>query len=108
MKNAMLLAAGLTLLACTAARAQDYEAGEKKAKEVCQACHGPEGNKPITPETPRLAGQYYDYLYHSLQAYRKGARNNPMMSPMAKGLSKEDVDNLAWYFSHQTGLTTKY
>lgn len=108
MNKATLLVACAALLACTGTQAHDYDAGEKKAHDVCFACHGPEGSKPITPETPRLAGQYYDYLYHSLMAYRKGHRNNPMMSPMAKALSKDDVENLAWYFSKQQGLQTKY
>ena len=86
----------------------DYEAGKKKAEEVCGACHGADGNKPLTPETPRLAAQYQNYLVHSLKAYRSGARENVMMSPMAKPLSDDDIDNVALYFSKQTGLVTKY
>jgi cytochrome c553 len=39
--------------------AGDYEAGKEKAA-ACAACHGPDGNKPITPDIPRLGGQYYD------------------------------------------------
>src|SRR5262249_39653677 len=58
--------------------ADDYAAGKEKAA-TCAACHGPEGNKPITPDIPRLAGQYYEYLVHSLKAYRSGARDNAMM-----------------------------
>lgn len=88
--------------------AADYEAGKKKVEEVCQACHGPDGNKPLTPETPRLGGQYYDYLQHSLKAYRSGARENPLMSPMAKPLSDQEIKDVAWYFSKQPGLKSKY
>ncbi|HZP85397.1 MAG TPA: cytochrome c [Burkholderiales bacterium] len=90
------------------ALAKDYEAGKKKATEICAACHGEDGNKPITPETPRLAGQHYDYLVHSLEMYKSGKRQNPLMSPMAKPLTKEEIDNVAYYFSRQTGLETKY
>ncbi|HYL18796.1 MAG TPA: cytochrome c [Burkholderiales bacterium] len=97
----LLMLSGATLAA-------DYEAGQKKAKEVCAACHGEDGNKPLTPETPRLAGQYYDYLEHSLKAYRSGARENPLMSPMAKPLSDKDIKDVAWYFSKQQGLASKY
>ena len=39
------------------AQARDYEAGKKKA-EACKVCHGADGNTPVTPDTPRLAGQY--------------------------------------------------
>jgi cytochrome c553 len=90
----------------TAALAKD-EAGKKKADEACAACHGPEGNKPITPETPRLAGQEYGYLVHSLTAYRKGTRENAVMSAMAKALTEKEVRDLASYFSRQQGLTTR-
>jgi len=88
--------------------ARDYEAGKKKAAEVCAACHGEDGNKGITPDTPRLAGQYYDYLVHALEQYKSGKRQNPMMTPMAQPLSKEDIRNLAQYFSKQQGLSVKY
>ena len=104
----ILGAACMLLLSSGAVLAADYEAGQKKAKEVCAACHGEDGNKPLTPETPRLAGQYYEYIEHSLKAYRSGARENPLMSPMAKPLSDKDIADVAWYFSKQQGLTSKY
>ena len=53
-------------------------------------------------------GQYYDYLVHALQQYKSGKRQNPLMTPMAAPLSKEDISNLAMYFSKQQGLSVKY
>ena len=100
------LAFGVSLAG--SAQARDYDAGKKKAEEVCKACHGADGNTPLTPETPKLAGQYYDYLVHSLKAYRSGARENPLMGPMAKPLSDKEVKDVAWYFSKQPGLVSKY
>ena len=94
------------LLCTTRALASD-DLGKKKADEACAACHGPEGNKPITPETPRLGGQQYDYLVQALNDYRKGVRDNPVMSAMAKPLSDAEIRALAAYFSEQQGLTTK-
>ena len=88
--------------------AADMEAGKKKATEVCAMCHGPEGNKPITPDTPILAGQHYEYLVAALNQYKKGQRQNPMMAPMVQPLSKADIQNLALYFSKQSGLRVKY
>jgi cytochrome c553 len=87
--------------------AADYEAGKQKA-EGCKACHGEGGAKPIMPQTPILAGQYADYLVHALEAYKKGTRQNPLMSPMAQPLTQEDIHNLAAYFSQQPGLQVKY
>ena len=95
-----------SLLFTTRALAND-EAGKKKADAACAACHGPEGNKPITPDTPRLGGQQYEYLVHALDDYRNGARDNAVMSAMAKPLTKKEIRDLAGYFSRQQGLTTK-
>ena len=94
-------------LLCTITALANDGAGKKKADEACAACHGPEGNKPITPETPRLAGQQYGYLVLALTEYRKGTRDNAVMSAMAKPLTDKEVADLASYFSRQQGLTTK-
>lgn len=110
MSTRFLAAAGVALAALAApALAADYEAGKKLVTEKnCVSCHGEQGDKPITPETPKLAGQYADYLEHALIAYQKGKRQNPMMSPMAQNLSRQEIRNLAYYFSRQTGLKEKY
>jgi cytochrome c553 len=108
MKKLTLTAACVLFATGGVALAADYESGRKKAEQICAACHGPDGNKPLTPETPRLGGQYYDYLVHSLKAYRSGARENPLMSPMAKPLSDQELKDVAWYFSRQPGLVSKY
>jgi cytochrome c553 len=106
--NALVLAlAFFAALACTTAMGASDDVGKKKADEACAACHGPEGNKPITPDTPRLAGQQYDYLVQALNDYRKGTRDNAVMSAMAKPLTKREIRDLAGYFSRQQGLTTK-
>jgi cytochrome c553 len=83
------------------------DAGKNKAEASCAACHGPEGNKPVTPETPRLAGQQYDYLLQALTEYRKGTRDNAVMSAMAKPLTEKDIRDLAQYYARQRGLTTR-
>jgi cytochrome c553 len=90
------------LAAGTAARA-DVTAGQAKAKQVCAACHGETGQKPLQPEYPVLAGQYSDYLYKALRDYKSGARKNPIMSGMAQPLSPEEMQDLAEWFSSQSG-----
>lgn len=108
MNKTIFAAACALALGAAPVLAADYEAGKKKAAEVCAACHGEDGTKPLTPETPILAGQYADYLAHSLRAYKKGMRQNPLMSPMAQPLSEEEIRNLAEYFSQQAGLKVRY
>ena len=53
---------------------------------------------------PILAGQYKNYLVNTLHAYRSGKRNNAIMSGFATGLTNQDIDDLATYFSNQKGL----
>jgi cytochrome c553 len=80
------------------------EKGESKST-ACIACHGPGGNS-VNPEWPSLAGQGQAYTHKQLQAFKGGARKNPLMTPMAMGLSEEDMADLAAYFAGQkpTGL----
>ena len=91
--------AALLLCLPVCAFAQDAEAGEKKA-EVCAACHGIDGNSTI-PLYPILAKQTARYLYMQLRDYKRGRRKDPAMSPMAANLSKQDMLDLAAYYSSQ-------
>ena len=81
--------------------AGDAAKGQQKAQQVCAACHGPDGNKPSAPDQPVLAGQYYDYLVHALSDYKNGRRNNAIMKGFAGQLSKQDIEDLAAWFSSQ-------
>jgi cytochrome c553 len=76
------------------------EAGQAKSA-TCVACHGVDGNS-VNPEWPSIAGQHSQYIVKQLKAFKSGARQNPLMSPMAAGLSDADMDDLAAYFSTQT------
>lgn len=77
--------------------AADVVAGKEKAA-ACAACHGANGISN-NPAWPNLAGQKEKYLQIQLEAFRSGSRTNPMMSPLAKSLSDEEIANLAAYFS---------
>ena len=98
MKPLVLL---IALALAGAANAADPAAGKKKAAEVCGACHGPEGNKPSDPTQPVLAGQHYDYLVRALTDYKLGKRNNPIMKGFASQLSKQEIEDVAAWFSSQ-------
>jgi cytochrome c553 len=86
--------------AAAAAGAADMKVGEAKAKEVCQACHGLDGNNP-TPDYPKLGGQRPDYLAKALRDYKSGARKNAIMASFAGTLSAQDITNLAAYYAAQ-------
>ena len=106
MKKLLLIAGCAALMAGGASWAANPAAGKEKSK-TCAACHGPEGNS-ATPDFPRLSGQYYNYLVKALADYKSGERKNAIMAPMAASLSKADIDDLAAYFSRQSGLVVKY
>lgn len=89
----LLAAAGLVL----PVQAGDAVAGKARAAS-CVACHGAEGISP-NPVWPNLAGQQKGYLIREMQYFRDGVRGDAMMTPMAKTLSDEDVENLAEYYS---------
>lgn len=79
------------------AKAGNPQKGQELAK-TCAACHGENGISTL-PGTPSLAGQLPTYLYKQLRDYADGSRDNPMMSGLAKSLSKQDAADLAAWFS---------
>jgi cytochrome c553 len=100
----------LGLLCSTAAtHAGDKVRGEQVAKEkACASCHGADYNTPTDPSYPKLAGQYEDYLFKSLQQYQRAAkgdttqalsRNNAVMGALASTLTTRDMQDLAAYIS---------
>lgn len=104
MRKIMMIAAAMAV--ASFAYAGDPAAGKEKSK-VCAACHGETGATPIA-DNPKLAGQYYEYLLRALSDYKAGVRKNPVMSGMVAALKKEDMADLAAYFSSQQALSTKY
>ncbi len=83
----------------TALAEGSVEAGQQKSA-VCMACHGPDGNS-LNPEWPNLAGQHAGYTAAQLAAFKSGQRQNPLMSPMAMGLTEQDMLDLAAYYEAQ-------
>jgi cytochrome c553 len=107
MKKILIIAAVLAVPAVSAqAYAADPAAGKEKAK-ACAACHGENGISQ-TPDFPKLAGQYNDYLVRALNDYKSGARKNPIMAAQVANLKPADIADLAAYFSGQQALATKY
>lgn len=94
------LLGGLSLGAHASA---DLANGKQIAAQKCQACHGADGNS-TTAQFPRLAGQYANYMEHSLKQYRSGERSNPIMAGQAAGLSDQDIKDVSAWFASQSGL----
>jgi cytochrome c553 len=94
--GALALLLGLVQLA-GAARADTIE--EKAA--VCSGCHGEKG-VPVDKNIPVIWGQQEGYLYLQLRDFKRGARKNEIMSPIAAGLERDDMMALAAYFAAKT------
>lgn len=76
--------------------------------QSCEKCHGKDGNS-TTPVVPIIAGFSYEGFLNTMDVFREDDRiaaefHRPgepetVMNEIAKGLSDEEVHNLADYFS---------
>lgn len=95
---------GLALVSlCDASSAEDAPENAK----LCTSCHG-ESGLPADPNIPIIAGQEFYYLYVQLKDYKAGRRENPIMSGIVAGLSKEQMKALAQHFAEKTWPTTGF
>ena len=92
-----LLALPLILSANLALAAGDAAAGKTKSI-TCAACHGANGIS-VNELWPNLAGQKAAYMVKQIKAVRDGERDNPVMLPMVKSLSDQDIEDLAAYYA---------
>ena len=90
-------------LSAAADAAGDANAAKNKVA-MCIGCHGIAGYKATYPEVyrvPMLGGQSEKYIASALNAYKKGERNHPSMVGIAKGLSDQDIADIAAYYAQQ-------
>ena len=97
---ARLAVAALLALSTQSVTAGDPAAGREMAASMCASCHSENGVSTVT-QFPIIAGQYEDYLVQSLEDYRSGKRENPVMNGFASQLSDRDIANLAAWFASQ-------
>ena len=95
--NRLLLTIVLTVMSFASHAAGDAKAGKARSA-MCATCHGANGISS-NDLWPNLAGQKPGYLKKQMKAFRDGDREDPAMTPMASGLSDEDIENLAAYYS---------
>lgn len=67
---------------------------------ACASCHGAAGNSTIV-QNPKLAAQHETYLYKQLVEFKTPARANPIMTPIAKALTDDEMKHLAAYLNLQ-------
>ena len=107
LRAAAPLAASLVLsLAAAPAFAQAPLAKPPQA-EICDACHGPDGNAVIA-ENPSLAGQTWRYIYIELKDFSEGRRTDPVMTPISKVLSRDEMIALGNWYAAQKPATNQF
>lgn len=104
-KIILSLILALTSINLAFAATGNVEAGKTKAA-MCAACHGANGIG-ASEAFPNLAGQHADYIVKQLKAFKAGTRTDPVMAPMAVGLSEQDMNDVAAYFAslNRSGAT---
>ncbi len=71
----------------------------QQAAAACAACHGSDGNTPIAPDYPKLAGQRANYTEKQLHDFKSGARDNAVMAGQAAALSDEQIEDIAAFYA---------
>ncbi len=100
-KSAIIAIIALAGLGSASLQAGDAGAGATAYNaKGCVGCHGAAGKKPIA-NYPVIGGKPADFIAAELNKFRSGERNNPVMMPMAAGLTDADVANLAAYLATQ-------
>lgn len=75
----------------------------KEASDRCETCHGATGSEPDDAETPKLNGQWAEYMHLELMKYRTEAVKMPhkKMRGNAKKLDEGDVEAVAKFYAAQ-------
>jgi cytochrome c553 len=77
--------------------AQLHAQGQAKFKQICQGCHGANGEGK--EDMPRLAGQPAEYITRTLKNFRSKdpSRAASIMLSIAENMSDEDIASVASY-----------
>ena len=77
-------------------------AGKTIASQICSNCHGLDGQAVASGNSsivPSLTAQQKEYMILRLREYKSGKIADPLMSPIAKALSDQDIENVATWYS---------
>jgi cytochrome c len=99
--KAVVPAAAL-LLALSPAAVLSADGEKLYQTKTCSTCHGKDGNTPIMPMYPKIAGQNKEYTLQQMVDIKSGARSNGQSAAM-KGVmhlvSDEEMQALSEYIA---------
>jgi sulfide dehydrogenase cytochrome subunit len=95
-----LLAAAIVfgVLSASPAQAGELSRGEMLSAS-CAGCHGTDGHSPGA--IPDISDKSADYIRASLEEFRSGRRESPVMGRHSKGYTDEEIQLIANYFDQQ-------
>jgi cytochrome c553 len=108
MKSIRFVCAATALAAAQAAFGQQPapSAGNPDAAKphisMCTGCHtipGYQASFPRVYRVPKIGGQSAKYIEAALHGYKKGERDHPTMQAIAKGLTDQQIADIAAYYA---------
>lgn len=99
-----ILVAGLETAAVAEALPPGNPAVGASKISMCVGCHSIPGYKasfPAVYSVPAIGGQSEGYIVSALRAYQAGERKHPTMQGVARGLSAQDMQDVAAYYAAQ-------
>jgi cytochrome c553 len=84
----------------------NIEDGKRLAAKACAECHGDAGISP-NATWPSLAGLSAPYLVRITTAYKTGDQQDAAMTPLAKKLSDQDIQDVSAYYASLSCGSTK-
>ena len=89
-------------------RSGDVEKGQKLMKSAkCKKCHMADGISEDTDD-PNIAGMSATYLFKQMKDYQDETRSEKGMIKAMRGLSDQDISDLAAYYASQEMLPAEY
>ena len=77
--------------------------GKDKAA-LCKGCHGEDGVSD-SPNIPKLAGQYSDYIQRQIHNFQEGTRKDSSMTDISATLTNlRNLSDIASYFASQNQM----
>jgi cytochrome c553 len=100
-KSSFWISAAFVLAAAFVVCAAPSSAKSLEEKtQVCAGCHGVDG-KPVDKTIPTIWGQQAGYIYIELRDFKRGDRKSDIMQWIASSLERQDMLDIAEYFSQK-------
>lgn len=102
--NKQVAFAAVVAALAVSAQVQAADGAKLYTEKTCNACHGPDGNKGLLPDYPKIAGQNKAYIVKQMKDIKSGARangNSAAMKGVMHLVTDQDIEAIADWLSKQ-------